>query len=229
MKKRNFFSLLLCIFYFGLFGQKNNTQALISYFNEIKVPFNSDQINNVYKELPYKLALNSFFKKDTALSYFLKEVYNQEDNTLMSSNYEKKIILPRNYFYLKNDLFLIYKLIDDQEDSFTYLSLMDSEGRQLDSLVISFEPVSAPELYRWIRAKVYEDKVLVFEYKRIAKKNRDSTNNATSITVNHYAIDFVKNRFVETKAENFKSKYELYQLNEPDSEEIKNADPFYQY
>lgn len=230
MKKIILFGLLLWPVFIGIIAQENHTMKnFVSYFKEINLPFSSDQINLTYKELPYELALRYFFKGDSTSSFYLDEVYNQEDYTLMSSSIEKKIILPRNYFYLSNKLFLIYKLIDGKEDSETFLALTNNEGTQEDSLIISYLTESAPDLYKWVRSKIYENRIIVFEYDRIPLKNRDITKNATNITIKHYTIDFERNKFVLINTENCKSKYELYQLDGANSVEIKDTDPFYKY
>ncbi|OFX44954.1 MAG: hypothetical protein A2X13_15440 [Bacteroidetes bacterium GWC2_33_15] len=229
MKKVIILSLFVG-FQLGLFAQKGNTvNDLIHYFKEIRIPFNSDQINLTYKELPYELALKYFFKGDTASSIYFKEVFNQEDYTLMSSAYVRKGIFPVFHYYFSGKLFMIYHLTSEKEDSETILALMDDESTQADKLVIAYATISAPELYNWIRSKIYKDKVIVFEYRRIPLKNRDSTKNATEIIVNFYEIDFNKNKFIQIKTEKYMCIFELYQLNDASTEEVRNADPFYNY
>ena len=220
--------ILFCTVSINLCAQeKHSLKDLVKYFNEINVPFNTEQINSCYQELPYNLSLEYFFKGDSANSYYHEAVYNMEDQSLMSSGFEKKIVLPRNHFYIKQSLFLVYKLISDGEDSYTYLAFMNNEGFQSDSLIISFATTSSPELHKWVRAKIYEDKVVVYEYNRVPLNMRDYHKNATDITVCHYTIDFNVRKFNILTKETFNSKFEIYQLSESDSDEIKHTDPYY--
>ena len=225
--KRILICILFCNVSINLCAQEEDfLKELVIYFKEITVPFNTEQINSSYKELPYNLSLKYFFRGDSATSYYHEEVYNMEDHSLMSSSFEKKIVLPRNHFYIKTSLFLVYKLISKEEDSYTFLAFMNNKGFQSDSLIIFFATISAPELYRWVRAKIYENKVVVYEYNRIPLNMRDYEKNATNIIVCNYEIDFNAQRFTLLTKESFKSKFELYQLNKSDSDDIRYTDPY---
>jgi hypothetical protein len=219
-----------CVISLGLFAQKDYTvNDLVNYFKEIKVPFTSEQLYSTYSDIPYELSLKYFFKNDTAFSLYYYEI-EDEDHNVRKSGYEKKKVFPRNFFFLNYKLLLIYELYSNDDDSETLLSFFDDKGKQIDSLKILYATIySSPVLYNFVRSKVYEDKVIVFDYRLVYNETGEEMDIKTIIQVNHYAIDLISGKFIQTKTEERKSKYELYLFDEGEKREVTEEDPYYKY
>lgn len=214
----------------GYSPKKNYTvKDLVSYFKEIQAPFTTKQLYSTYSELPYELSLKYFFRNDTAFARYYYEIYNDEDQTLSRSGYKRKFILPRNYFLIKNNLFLIYKLgSGEKEDVETVLGAYNKNRKQIDSLVIYYKAASVPESYQTIKSKIYADSVIVFDYNLMYGEEYER-GIKTTIYVTLYAIDTDSGKFVKIKTDEIKSKYDLYLFDEGKKEEVKIEDPYYKY
>ena len=213
-------------------AQSNYSEkGLISYFKKIELPFTTDQLYHTRVELPYELSLKYFFKNDSAYAQYYYEVENMEDFSIMAFGYERKKVFPCNFFHRSGKLFLIYRLLDEAypADPRTYLSIWQ-DGVQLDNLVIFYATTSAPEHYNTVKSKIYEDRVIVFDYRLVCGRERDEKGIKTKIEVNFYSMDLDKGKFVKIKTEIFEStEFELYQFNEGKIEEVIQEDPFYKY
>jgi hypothetical protein len=214
-----------------LFADKVN---LISYFKEIRVPFSTEQIYSTGKEIPNDLSLRCFFKNDTTFAQYYYELYSNEDNKLIKSGYKKKKIFAYNFFYLNRKLLLIYELysaISWNDDPETILAFFNEKEEQTNGIVISYANVySSPELSHYIKSKIYVDSIIVFDYKLTVYDDIYKQEGIkTIITVTHYAIDAQNDKFIKTKTEEVKSKYDLYLFDEGKKEEIKQEDPYYKY
>ena len=231
--RRIYLVAIACIVCKCLLAQLSHSEKdLVSYFKKIEPPFTTDQLYDTYDALPYELSLKYFFKNDSAYAQYYYEIENMEDFSIMASGYERKKVLPCNFFHKKDKLFLSYILLDNMDffsDPYTFLSIW-KEGVQIDNLVIRYETASAPEHYNTVKSKIYEDRVIVFSYNLVDGKERKEEGIKTKIEVNFYSIDLENGKFIKIKTERFNSEqYELYQFDEGKIEGVKEEDPFYKY
>jgi hypothetical protein len=208
--------------------QINDSKEIVKYFNKIDLPFTTDNYYKYQDEaLPYELTLKYFFRGDTSASAYYYEIYSDDENELTRSGRERYIILPLNYFYLKSILFTTYYRVGEEDDPEAYLSLWNESGFQNDSLVVFFKTTSDPELWKLIRSKIYEDKVVVFEYLLNQNKSSKENGEVTKISVCQYGIDLKQRKFILQNEETFNSKYYIFELYEGNKDEIKKEDPYY--
>ncbi len=204
-----------------------DNKEIVKYFNKIELPFNTNEYYKYQdKELPYELTLKYFFRGDTSASEYYYEMYSDDENELTRSGTERYIILPLDYFYLQSILFTTYYRIGEEDDPKAFLSLWNESNFQSDSLVIFFKTSSDPEFWKLIRSKVYEDKVIVYEYSLNQNKSSKEKEDVTKITVSQYGIDLKQRRFILENEETFDSKYYIFELYEGNKDEIKQDDPY---
>lgn len=226
-------TILLLVFYLlsisSVFAQENNNVTLLSYFKEISVPFNTNNYNRfIEKELPYDLALKHIFRGDTFSSRYFYELYSDDDNTITESGYKFYRILPIDYFKLNSAHFITYYKGSVDGASGCFLSILDKNGIQSDSLMI-YKEDNENELWNWIRAIILKDSVIVFQYTLNRNKQAKINKEITEIKVYHYSISSQERNFQLVNEETFKSQFYVNELFAAKNNEIKKEDPFYKY
>jgi len=231
VKKLCFVFMLTCAL--GIWANAQDVQKpseIIKYFVKTTLPFNTDDYSKIKsKELPYELTLKYFFRGNKTAAEYPEEIYSVDENQPAMAGNRKVLILPIHYFYQDSTLFTTYFRIDKEDDPAAFLSIWNSDDYQGDSLEVFFKPISTPEFSRWVRAKVTEEKVVVFRYTLNLQKDALAQNAITEIIVSHYWIDFTRRRFLLEKEELFRSKYYIFELYGASEPQIKNEDPFNRY
>lgn len=220
-------SLLLILFiYQSVSAQNSELEKLLSNFNKIEMPFNTSNYNRYIKnELSKKLALEFIFNGDSASAFYSYALYSDDDNTLTESGKLEYRILPVDYFTNSSGNFITYYKGTISGESGYYLSILNVTGHQSDCLLI-YQEQNENEFYKWVRAKISIDSVLIYEYNYIPKKQRTIENQVTKINAKHYLIDDENKRFILKKEDVFYSTLFISDLYKSRNDTVLDIDPF---
>ncbi len=206
----------------------SDSKELLDFFDEIELPINIVDGPDFKKRLPREMTAKFFFKGNTKAMEYEDIVINMEDQTEMGRYINYVEIIPCYYYIFNERIFVIYKYLGEDETK-VRVGLIDDNGMEKSHIDIEYSNYREPITTIDIISKIYGEVIYTFEYHSLV--NRDSDNNATSIQIKSYTVDYDNNKFVLSSDETIYSPIEFYLFDkykeEPDS--IKAQDPFYKY
>lgn len=229
MRNKCRFLLLSVALSISSYAQNNNEKDLLSFFEEIDVPFFVTERSS-YNEtrIPYQIALKHFFNNDENTMSYEDIGVSMEDNSEIFRIKRTKEIVPYFYYKVENRNYIIYDMVDGNLDEGIRISMLDDSYNISDYLVLFSSDEF--ELQTTI-SKIYGEIIYIFEYNTIMPYELDDSGNVTRINIKTFVVDKETNKFTLAKEETVYSKTEKYLFNKykevPDS--IKEQDPFYKY
>lgn len=220
------FALVLMTSCNSLSQTKNEFDYFLSFYKKTELPIDTRNYMNRTrgdnKVLPDSLNLKYICKNDSDKLYYFLELVSDDTQEITFSGNRNYVIGAADYYSDKDLIFITYQRKRQDEGKMYYLASFNKSGLMCDSLLVLSTNPEGDFVY-WVCSKIFEDKILVFEYKADYSQVMK-----TAITLNVYRTNNKTGQFILEEKELFESDCSIDDFNGK-TEKCRVDDPYYKF